>query len=98
VSDLSGASFCVSDFIKTNRPQGRSGWASLSDHLRRDLFLSGTFPPAALACDRPIAIACLRLVTFWPELLFSFPCFISCMARSTFVAAFCPYLAMGFSG
>jgi hypothetical protein len=30
-------------------------------------FFAGTFAPFFLASDRPIAIACLRLVTFRPE-------------------------------
>jgi len=35
--------------------------------LREDLRLRGTFAPARRASDRPIAIACFRLVTFLPE-------------------------------
>lgn len=31
------------------------------------LFFAGTFAPFFLASDSPIAIACLRLVTFLPE-------------------------------
>jgi hypothetical protein len=64
VSGSSGASFWVWDFIEIHWVWGRPVRAGLSDHLRRDLFLSGTFPPAALASDSPIAIACFRLVTF----------------------------------
>ena len=47
--------------------------------------------PAFLASDKPIAIACLGLVTFFPERpLFNSPCFISCMARSTLrLLSFC---------
>ncbi len=48
----------------------------------------GTFPPARLASDSPIAIACFGLVTFLPPLPErSFPCFIAFISRSTdFVA------------
>lgn len=39
-------------------------------------FLRGTFSPASLASDNPIAIACLRLVTFLPlRPLFNWPRF-----------------------
>jgi hypothetical protein len=56
-------------------------------------FGGGTLPPAARASDNPIAIACLRLVTFLPELpLFKVPAFISFMTSSTFSDAFLPYL------
>ena len=52
--------------------------------LRRRLLRVGTFPPAFRASDRPIAIACLRLVTFLPEPpLFSVPRLRSCIAFST---------------
>src|SRR5262245_57210310 len=67
------------------------------ERLRRRLGAGGTLPPARLASDNPIAIACLRLLTFLPERpLRNLPCFISCMARSTFSDAFLPYrLAIG---
>ena len=51
-------------------------------------FFFGTFAPARRASDRPIAIACLRLVTFWPELLRSVPRLRSRMVFSTFFEAF----------
>ena len=51
----------------------------------------GTFPPAARASDRPIAIACLRLFTFAPEPPErSVPCLRSCIAFSTLAEAFGP--------
>src|ERR1044071_5107952 len=60
-------------------------------------FLRGTFPPARRASERPIAIACLRLFTFFPDRpLFSLPRLRSCIARLTFCCAFFPYLAIGF--
>ncbi|HEX4332303.1 MAG TPA: hypothetical protein VH040_09200 [Usitatibacter sp.] len=59
------------------------------------LFFDGTLPPALRASDRPIAIACLRLFTFFPERpLFSVPCLRSCMARLTFDFDFFPYRAI----
>src|SRR5216684_7126623 len=62
-------------------------------------FLRGTFPPAFRASDSPIAIACFLLVTFLPERpLFNVPVLRSCIAFSTFSAAFFPYLAMVSSG
>jgi hypothetical protein len=64
----------------------------LEDFFRR----LGTFAPARRASDRPMAIACLRLVTFLPERpLRSLPRFLSCIARLTLRCAFFPYfLAM----
>jgi hypothetical protein len=53
----------------------------------------GTFLPLALASDNPIAIACLRLLTFLPERpLFSVPDLRFFIARSTSVDAFFEYL------
>ena len=64
------------------------------DFLREDLF-RGTLPPSLRACDSPIAIACLRLLTFLPDRpLFNAPLFRSRIARLTFWDAFLPYLAM----
>ena len=51
----------------------------------------GTLPPAFLASDNPIAIACLRLVTLLPDPERSVPFLRSCIARSTFSDAFFPY-------
>jgi hypothetical protein len=53
----------------------------------------GTFLPLALASDNPIAIACLRLLTFLPERpLFSVPALRFFIARLTSVDAFFEYL------
>jgi hypothetical protein len=58
-------------------------------------FLAGTFAPRSLASESPIAIAWSREVTFFPlRPLFSSPCFISCMAFSTFSPAVFEYLAI----
>ena len=52
-------------------------------------FFFGTFAPALRASDNPIAIACLRLVTFFPlRPLFSVPLFFSRITFSTFFPAF----------
>src|SRR5581483_356019 len=56
-----------------------------------DFFFAGTLPPARRAFERPIAIACLRLFTFFfdfPDL--SFPRFFSCIAFFTSDFAFLP--------
>src|SRR5580698_8704439 len=51
--------------------------------LPRFAVFFGTLAPAALASERPIAIACLRLVTFLPDLpLFKVPALRSFIARS----------------
>src|SRR5262245_8530186 len=53
--------------------------------LRPERRRDGTLPPARRASDKPIAIACLRLVTRLPERpLRSVPRLRSCIARSTF--------------
>jgi hypothetical protein len=52
---------------------------------------AGTLPPSRRASERPIAIACRRLLTRLlerPDL--RVPRFISCMARPTFVLALRP--------
>jgi hypothetical protein len=63
------------------------------DDFFDDDFFDGTLPPSRLASERPMAMACLRLVTFLPERpLFNLPRFISCMFSSTLSDAFLPYL------
>ncbi len=58
-------------------------------------FFAGTFPPARRASESPMAIACLRLVTFLPDLpLRNVPVFRSCITFLTFDCAFAPYFAM----
>jgi hypothetical protein len=52
----------------------------------------GTFAPAALASERPIAIACLRLVTLRPDRpLFRVPALRFFITRSTSAEAFFEY-------
>jgi hypothetical protein len=52
-------------------------------------FFFGTFAPDFRASESPMAIACFRLVTFFPlRPLFSVPLFFSRIARATFFCAF----------
>jgi hypothetical protein len=52
----------------------------------------GTFAPERRACESPIAIACLRLVTFFPDRpLRNVPRLRSCTAFLTLLDAFRPY-------
>jgi hypothetical protein len=61
-------------------------------------FFAGTLAPSRRASDKPIAIACLRLVTFCPEPpLRSEPDLRSRIVFSTFDCAFSPYFAMSSS-
>jgi hypothetical protein len=60
----------------------------------REVFRDGTFAPFSRASLSPIAIACLRLVTFLPELLLSVPFFFRRIADSTLFDAALPYFAM----
>jgi hypothetical protein len=56
------------------------------------LFFFGTFAPLLRASERPIAIACFRLLTFRPERpLFSVPALRFFIARPTFFEAFFEY-------
>src|SRR5215217_7685428 len=60
--------------------------------FRPELFLGGTFFPSRLASDRPIAIACFRLVTFLPDPpLLNVPAFRFFIARPTLADAFFEY-------
>jgi hypothetical protein len=54
----------------------------------------GTLDPFSLASFRPIAIACLRLVTFRPDPLFNDPRLRRCIADFTDFDAPLPYFAM----
>jgi len=55
-------------------------------------FLAGTFFPSFRASERPIAIACFRLLTVLPERpLFKVPFFRLCNARATFFVAASEY-------
>jgi len=63
----------------------------------REVFRDGTFAPFSRASLSPIAMACLRLVTFLPELLLSVPFFFRRIADSTLFDAALPYFAMSAS-
>jgi hypothetical protein len=54
----------------------------------------GTLAPLLRASFNPIAIACFRLVTLRPELLFRVPRFRRRIVDSTFLEADLPYFAM----
>jgi hypothetical protein len=57
------------------------------------LFFEGTFFPFRRASERPMAIACLRLLTFFPlRPDFSFPRLNSCISRLTSLPALGLYL------
>jgi alpha-glucosidase len=63
----------------------------------RAVFFFGTFAPALRASDKPIAIACLRLVTFLPEPpLRRVPFFFSRITFFTLSCAFLEYFAISF--
>jgi hypothetical protein len=65
----------------------------LAEDFFDDFF--GTLAPASRASDKPIAIACFLLVTFFPDRpLLSVPSFSSCIAFSTFFEAFLLYFAI----
>lgn len=61
----------------------------LLDFLDDDL-RDGTLSPSARASEMPMAIACLRFVTFLPEPLFNFPSPYSCIVLLTLFCAFFP--------
>jgi len=61
---------------------------------RLEDFFAGTLAPFLRASERPIAMACFRLVTFLPlPPLFRVPRFFLRIALSTVFPAFSPYLA-----
>src|SRR6266581_6417313 len=67
----------------------------LVDAFLDEDFFAGTFAPALRASDSPMAIACLRLVTFLPDFpLFKVPCLRSRMTFLTLDCAFLPYLGI----
>lgn len=69
--------------------------ASCADlFLDHEAFGDGTFAPFCLASLSPIAMACFRLVTFRPELLFNVPFLRRCMADFTVLDAALPYFAI----
>ena len=95
-ADFLGAAFFDADFFAADL---RAGDFLDADFFDADFFdadfFGGTFAPARRASDNPMAIACLRLLTFLPEPpLRSVPSLRSCMTFLTFACAFFPYFAM----
>jgi hypothetical protein len=79
--DFRAVDFLAVDFLAVDRdfPELVPAFFRLADFLR-----DGTLPPARRASESPMAIACLRLVTFLPDLpLFRVPRLRSCMAFRT---------------
>ncbi len=82
----------------------RSKITTASDRVPRRLaalvhpfFLAGTFAPFFRAFERPMAIACFRLLAF-PDLpLFCVPAFVFSTAFFTSFFAAAPYFAIAFS-
>jgi hypothetical protein len=74
----------------------RIKWRSSSHGVgQHRYFFFGTFAPFLRASERPIATACLRLVTFFPlRPLFSVPRFISCISFFTCLPAAEPYFLL----
>ena len=74
---------------QTNVAAGRTSYLRalrLAFFAFRVVVFFGTFFPAALASERPIAIACLRLLTLRPERpLFNVPALRFFIARSTWL-------------
>ena len=67
----------------------------LADFFDASLFFDGNLAPFALASLKPIAIACLRLVTFLPDRpLSSVLSLRRCIASPTEFCAFFEYLAI----
>ena len=84
--DFFAADFLPADLVADDLPP--------EDFFAADFF-PGTLLPLFLASDKPMAIACLRLVTFFPlRPLLRVPAFFSFMARSTFLPAPAEYLAI----
>ena len=74
---------------------GRSDAAAL--FFAYSFGLGGTFAPFLRASERPMAMACFGLVTFFPlRPLFSLPCFISRISVSTCLPAEGLYLRADF--
>ena len=78
--------------LLTRRPAQRNQ-AALRCEEAELLFFEGTFFPSRRASESPIAIACLRLFTFFPlRPILRRPRLNSCISRSTFLLALGLYL------
>lgn len=90
-ADFLDADFLVADFFEADFFDA----AFLDFDLLAAFFFFGTLAPSSRASESPIAMACFLLVTFLPlRPLFKVPALRSCIARSTFLAAFFEYLAI----
>jgi hypothetical protein len=89
---FAAAFFGAARFVAAFLGAARLVAAFLGDAFLADFF--GAFFPSLRASLRPIAIACLRDVTFLPEPVFNLPRFISCMFSFTFLPAALEYFAM----
>src|SRR5512141_1510707 len=79
-ADFLAAGFFAADFLAA----GFFAADFLADDFLAELFLAtGTLPPSRRASESPMAIACLRLVTFFPDPLRSVPCLSLCISVST---------------
>ena len=84
----------TSDDVASYWPAGRRDALRLRAVRFRLRFRDGTLAPFSLASFKPMAIACLRLVTLRPEPLFSVPRLRRRIADFTVFDAPLPYFAM----
>jgi len=84
----------MSDDVANYWPAGRRDVLRLRAVRFRLRFRDGTLAPFSLASFKPMAIACLRLVTLRPEPLFSVPRLRRRIADFTVFDAPLPYFAM----
>jgi hypothetical protein len=79
---------------RSRNPNGHhSQYSNSRGETNQLYFFLGTFLPARRASDKPMAMACLRLFTFFPDLpLRSVPAFLSFIAFSTFLPLALLYL------
>lgn len=95
VDVLRAADFFVEDFCDFDLLAVDLRADDLVDLRAPPLRAAGTLPPARRASESPMAMACLRLVTFLPEPpLRNVPRLRSRMAFATLAWAFFPYFAM----
>jgi hypothetical protein len=89
---LKQARYC--EFALSHISESRCG---VPIHPFHPFFFAGTFAPAFRASDSPIAMACLRLVTFFPlRPLLSLPRFMARISLSTLFPAEGEYFRVDF--
>jgi hypothetical protein len=95
--DATAVSRTLDRQVKPDDEENKFGVRYFFDFRFLELFLFfevffGTFLPSALASERPIAIACLRLLTLRPDRpLFNVPALRFFIARPTLADAFFEY-------